>query len=84
MKGRRRSPSVPVRRRKRRCVVLIESCPRNFSAWVPDLPGCVAAGRTRSETIRLMRGALRMHLDAMAKDGDPIPEATTDCEVVKV
>jgi predicted RNase H-like HicB family nuclease len=84
MKGRRRSPSVPGRRRKRRCVVLIESGPRNFSAWVPDLPGCVAAGRTRSETIRLMRGALRVHLDAMARDGDPIPEAAIDCDTVEV
>ncbi len=64
--------------------VILEPTKTGFSAHVPDLPGCVAAGRTRAETLRLIRGALRMHLDAMARDGDPIPEPTTGCEMVEV
>jgi len=64
--------------------IIVEPTKTGFSAHVPDLPGCVAAGRTRAETRRLIRGALRMHLAAMARDGDPIPEPTTGCEMVEV
>lgn len=45
-----------------------------WSAYVPDLPGCVAAGTTRSETEHLMVGAISMHLAGMREDGDPVPE----------
>jgi len=68
----------------RRYGVILEPTKTGFSAYVPDLPGCVAAGRTRAETLRLIRGALRMHLDAMKRDGDPIPAPMTGCEMVDV
>ena len=45
-----------------------------FSAHVPDLPGCIAAGETRAETLQLMQEAIELHLDAMREDGDIIPE----------
>jgi len=45
-----------------------------YSAHVPDLPGCIAAGKTRDETLRLMREAIDLHLRAMREDGDLIPE----------
>lgn len=62
--------------------VIFERGPRNWSAYVPDLPGCVAAGATYEETERLMREAIVLHIDAMRKDGDPIPEPTT--EAIKI
>ena len=45
-----------------------------YSAHVPDLPGCIAAGKTREETLQLMQEAIRLHLRSMREDGDPVPE----------
>jgi predicted RNase H-like HicB family nuclease len=52
----------------------MESTRTGYSAYVPDLPGCIAAGPTKEETLELMRGAIEMHLRSMREDGDPIPE----------
>jgi len=71
-------------RRKRRYVVVIESGPRNFGASIPDLPGCVSTGKTLAQVRRNIREAIAFHLEAMERDGDPIPEPTTDCEMVEV
>lgn len=49
-----------------------------WSAYVPDLPGCVAAGDSRPEVERLIRAALTAHLALMRADGDPIPRPSTD------
>jgi predicted RNase H-like HicB family nuclease len=57
--------------------VLYEKTATGYSAHVPDLPGCVAAGDTMEETEQLMRGAIEMHLEGMREDGDPIPEPST-------
>ncbi len=54
--------------------ILIASTRTGFSAHVPDLPGCIAAGRTLSETKRLMAKAIEMHIALMREDGDEIPE----------
>jgi predicted RNase H-like HicB family nuclease len=62
--------------------VLFERTEIGFSAYVPDLPGCVAAGATFAETADLMRGAIQMHLAGMREDGDPIPEPTTIAEYI--
>ena len=64
--------------------VVIEKSGTGYSAYVPDLPGCVAAARTRTETERLIREAIPFHLDALRENGDPIPEPTTDVELVEV
>jgi predicted RNase H-like HicB family nuclease len=65
-----------------RYAVLFEKTDTGYSAHVPDLPGCVAAGSTLEETMELIRGAIRMHLAGIAEDGDPIPEPKTIAEYV--
>ena len=53
--------------------IVIEKTPNNYSAYVPDLPGCVATGGTRPEVTQNIREAIAFHLDGMREDGDPIP-----------
>lgn len=62
--------------------VLFERIETGYSAHVPDLPGCVAAGATFEETAELMRGAIQMHLAGMRTDGEPIPEPRTIAEYI--
>ncbi len=58
-----------------RYLILIEGGPpSNYSAWSPDLPGCVATGATLEEVEREMRGAIAFHLEGLAEDDAPIPE----------
>jgi predicted RNase H-like HicB family nuclease len=52
---------------------IIERGPGNFSAYAPDLPGCVAAADTEEETIALMREALALHIEDMLERGESIP-----------
>ena len=60
-----------------RYLILIEGGPpSNYSAWSPDLLGCVATGDTIEDTVALMREAMAGHLEVMAEHGDPIPEPT--------
>jgi predicted RNase H-like HicB family nuclease len=58
-------------------VVVIEKGENNFSAYVPDLPGCVAAARSIDETERLIREAIEMHIRGMKEDGEDIPPPTS-------
>lgn len=62
--------------------VLFEKTGTGYSANVPDLPGCVAAGDTMEETAELMRRAIQMHLAGMREDGEPIPEPKTIAEYI--
>ena len=55
-------------------LVLYEKSSTGYGAYAPDLPGCVATGRTIGETRKRMAKALEMHLAAMREDGEPIPE----------
>jgi len=64
--------------------VIYEKTATGYSAFVPDLPGCIAAGSTLEETAELMRGAIEMHLDAMRADGDPIPAPTTTAGTIAI
>ena len=58
-----------------RYLILIEGGPpSNYSAWSPDVPGCVATGATVEEVEREMRGALALHLEGLHADGEPLPE----------
>ena len=58
-------------------LILIEGGqPSNYSAWSPELPGCVATGDTLEEVEREMRGAIAFHLEGMAEDGDPLPDSS--------
>ena len=54
--------------------MIVEKGERNYSAYFPDLPGCIATGRTLEELKQAMREALELHLRGMREDGLPIPE----------
>jgi predicted RNase H-like HicB family nuclease len=58
----------------RKYAVVFEPTRTGFSACIPDLPGCIATGRTLQETQERIHSAMEMHLRAMRQDGDPIPE----------
>lgn len=67
-----------------RFLVIIEEGPDSFGAYVPDLPGCVAVGRTREETLTLMQEAIAFHLEGLKADGQPIPLQNSSVETVDV
>jgi len=65
--------------------LVIEHVPgSNYSAYVPDLPGCVATADTLEEIKRLMQAGIEFHLEGMREDGDPIPEPTTVVDYAEV
>ena len=66
-----------------RYAVVYEQAPRNWAAYVPDLPGCVATGRTRADVQRRIREAIGLHLEAMRIRGERLPE-TSAVEVIEV
>jgi len=65
-------------------LVIIEEGPTSFSAYVPDLPGCVAAAETRQETLSLMQEAIEFHIEEMKASGEDVPPPTSHGELVKV
>ena len=65
-------------------LVIIEEGPSNFSAYVPDLPGCVAAAETREETLASMQEAMEFHIEEMKASGEDVPPPTSHSELVKV
>jgi predicted RNase H-like HicB family nuclease len=66
-----------------RYAMIIETGKRNYSAYLPDLPGCVATGTTLEEVREHMREAIELHLAGMREDGLPIPEPTTLADYVE-
>jgi predicted RNase H-like HicB family nuclease len=67
-----------------RYLVVVEEGPSSFGAYVPDLPGWVAAGETREEALALIRDAIEFHIDGLKKAGQPIPRPSSMGEVVDV
>ena len=67
-----------------RFLIVIEKANGNFSAYCPDLPGCVATGNTREETERNMYEAVEQHVRGMLEDKMPIPESVTLAEYIAV
>jgi len=65
-------------------VVILERGKKSFGAYVPDLPGCVAVGKTKREVLRLIREAIEFHLQGMREDGLQIPEPSSSTELVNV
>lgn len=65
-------------------VVVYEQAPRNWAAYVPDLPGCVATGQTRAEVERHIGEAIRMHIEAMREAGEPVPEPGAMSQLIEV
>ena len=64
--------------------VVIENSGTNFSAYVPDLSGCVATGASIEETEKNIREAIDFHLDGMGEDGTPIPPPSSRVDYVEV
>ncbi len=65
-------------------LVIIERAGNNFSAYSPDLPGCIATGDTREEVEANMYEALQMHVEGLQEDGLPIPDSESFAEYVLV
>ena len=65
-------------------LTIIEEGEHNYSAYVPDLPGCVATGKTYEEVLKNIREAVRLHLRGMIEDQEPIPTIPTFAEYVDV
>lgn len=67
-----------------RYAIVIEDAGGNFSAYVPDLPGCVATGATVEETEQAIREAIAFHLEGLREDGAPIPPPSSRVDYVEV
>ena len=67
-----------------RFLVVIEKADGNYSAYSPDLPGCVATGASRDEAEKNMHAAIEMHVRGLEEDNEPIPESTSFAEYVAI
>jgi predicted RNase H-like HicB family nuclease len=67
-----------------RYAIIIEPANDNFSAYVPDLPGCVATGVTLEETEQAIREAIEFHIEGLREDGAPVPPPTSRVDYVEV
>jgi predicted RNase H-like HicB family nuclease len=65
-------------------LIIIEVAGENFSAYSPDLPGCVAVGDTREETEQNMYEAIQLHIEGMIEDGDTVPVSKSNAHYVAI
>ncbi|MCH7959015.1 MAG: type II toxin-antitoxin system HicB family antitoxin [Candidatus Hydrogenedentes bacterium] len=63
--------------------IVIEKANGNFSAYVPDLPGCIATGDSVSETEQNIRDAILFHIDGLKEDGETPPEPSAICQHIE-
>lgn len=64
--------------------VVVEKGETSFGAYVPDLPGCIAAAETKEEVLRLIHEAIEFHVEGLRADGQPIPQPSSSIEYVEV
>lgn len=64
--------------------VVYERTPHNYSAYVPDLPGCIATGTNREEVERRIREAISLHVEGLRREHEPVPEPSAWSEFVEV
>ncbi len=67
-----------------RFLVVIEKADGNYSTYSPDLPGCVATGKTRDQVARNMHAAIEMHVQGLLEDKLPVPQARSFAEYVAI
>lgn len=67
-----------------RYAIVIEKANGNYSAYVPDLPGCVATGETIATVESEIREAIRFHIEGLKEDGVPVPQPTSTVEYVEM
>lgn len=68
----------------RRFLIIIEKAQNNYSAYSPDLPGCVATGKTREQAAQHMHAAIELHVRGLREDGLPVPKSKSSAEMVAV
>jgi predicted RNase H-like HicB family nuclease len=64
--------------------VIIEQGENGYGAYVPDLPGCIAAADTREEVKKLIHEAIEFHIEGLKESGEPIPDSTSSIEFIEV
>ena len=64
--------------------VIIEEGENSFGAYVPDLPGCIAAADTKEEVKKLIHEAIEFHIEGLKEDGEPIPKPSSSIEFIEV
>ena len=67
-----------------RYLIVIEKANSNYSAYSPDLPGCIATGKTRADTLENMREAIEMHVHGLLEDKLPVPKPVASAEYVAI
>ena len=67
-----------------RYAIVVEKTTNNYSAYAPDLPGCVATGFTVEETEREMREAIEFHIEGLIEDGLPVPQPASIVEYLEI
>ena len=67
-----------------RYLVVLEQGPTSCGAYVPDLPGCVAAGETRDKALSLIREAIELHIDDLRRSGQRVPSPSSSGEIIEV
>ena len=66
-----------------RYAIVIEKANKNYSAYVPDLPGCIATGDSVADVEAEISEAIRLHIEGLTEDGLPVPEPTAIAEYVE-
>jgi predicted RNase H-like HicB family nuclease len=65
-------------------IVVVEKSETGFGAYLPDLPGCVAVGETREETLQLIREAVDFNIESLRENGEPVPSPSATAEKIAV
>jgi predicted RNase H-like HicB family nuclease len=67
-----------------RYLVVVEKGAQSFGAYVPDMPGCIAAAETRDEVLTLIREAIELHIESLKEDGKSVPPASSFSEMIEI
>ncbi|MGA7577171.1 MAG: type II toxin-antitoxin system HicB family antitoxin [Desulfobaccales bacterium] len=67
-----------------KCLTIVEKTNGNYSAYCPDLPGCVATGKTREEVLKRMKEAIKLHLEGMKEDNISVPQVKSFAEYISL
>lgn len=67
-----------------RYLVVVEEGAGSFGAYVPDLPGCIAAGESRAEVLELIRDAIEFHIQGLRNEGQSVPLPSSTSELIDV
>lgn len=65
-------------------LVVVEKSEDSYGAYVPDLPGCIAAAGSRDEVLRLIQQAVELHIEGLVAAGDPVPAPSSQGELIDV